>query len=245
MLSTMQNRKQKTMWIKEWREARGLSQQQLADAIGRDKSVISRLERGQSGLTGANLEGIAKRLGIHPGALYESPPAGTRPILDGEAQVGRVFVKPEPEQPRTTATGFIPNGLVGDRPDLPIYAAAQGGSTGMIIDFENPIDWAKRPEPLFNVKSGFGMYVVGDSMEPAYRQGDMILVHPHKPANKGDDVLVVKADGNGKHEALVKALVSMDDNTVRLKQWNPASEFSIHRGQIFGVYVIVGKYHRR
>ena len=241
----MQNDDPKTeapeIHVRQWREARGMTQQQLADAIGRDKSVVSKLERGLSGLTGATLSSIAQAMGINPGALYEPPPDGSRPVREDEAaQVGSVSIK----KPRANAEGFVPSGLVGDRADLPIYASAAGGSTGMLITYE-PIDWVKRPEPLFNVRNGFGMYVVGDSMEPAYRQGDMILVHPNRPANSGDDVLVVKNDGNGSHEALVKTLVSTHDGVVKLHQHNPADEFTVPQSQVHAVYLIVGKYNRR
>lgn len=245
------------MHIRQWREARRMTQQQLAEAVGRDKSVISKLERGLSGLTGPMLEAVAKALGVHPGALYEPPPEGTRPLVAEEGgQVGRVTLPGADDAAsgsrgaaagtgHARGAGYVPGPLVGEMADLPIYASAQGGSTGMLIDFESPIDWVKRPEPLFNVKKGFGMYVVGDSMEPAYRQGDMILVHPHKPANKGDDVLIVKTNGDGRQEALVKQLVSMDDRAVRVKQWNPAKSFTVPRGEVSGIYVIVGKYNRR
>lgn len=127
---------------------------------------------------------------------------------------------------------------------LPIYASAQGGTTGMTLTFE-PIDYVSAPAPLMGVKGAFGMYVVGSSMEPVYRQGDTLLVHPHLPANSGDDVLVVKLDGNGQHDALVKTLVSSDDNRIRVRQYNPEEEFDIPRSDIHGIYSIVGNYRRR
>lgn len=240
MLPAMQKSTLK-LYVREWREARGLTQQQLADAIGRDKSIISKLERGLSGITSATMNGIAKALGANPGALYEPPPDGTRPLRDDEAlQVGQVVVK----KSRARADGIVTSGLVADRADLPIYASAQGGRTGMIISYD-PIDWVKRPEPLFNVNSGFGMYVVGESMEPVYRQGDMILVHPNRPANPGDDVLVVKKNGKDEYEALIKTLASTNGDAVRLRQYNPPEEFDVPKLEIDAVYLIVGKYHRR
>lgn len=237
MLFAMQKLK---LYVREWRKARGFTQQQLADAIGRDKSIISKLERGLSGITSATMNGIAKTLGANPSALHEPPPEGTRPLREDEAgQVGAISIK----KPRTQADGRVTTGLVGDRVDLPIYASAQGGRTGMIISYD-PIDWVKRPEPLFNVSSGFGMYVVGDSMEPAYRQGDMILVHPNRPANPGDDVLVVKRTGKDEYEALIKTLARANGEAIGLRQHNPPDEFDVPKSEIDTVYLIVGKYHR-
>ncbi|CUW39697.1 putative Repressor protein C [Magnetospirillum sp. XM-1] len=251
-------------YVKQWRKARGMTQEDLADAIDRAVATVSRIEGGHIGLTQDTTEAISRAFGIDPGALYAPPPEGTRPLRQDElGQVGRVSIrKPKPGVQiidpaagsgaflmdalrRTRAEGLVTDGLVGEQRDLPIYAAAQGGSTGMTIDFEHPMEWVKRPEPLFGVKGGFGMYVIGESMEPAYRQGDMILVHPSRPANRGDDVLVVKADGNGKHDALVKTLITADSERVKLKQYNPAEEFDIPRAEVFGIYLIVGKYNRR
>jgi len=228
--------------IREWRKARNLTQQDLADQIGRDKSIVSKLERNVSGITSATLNGIAAALGVTPAALYEPPPEGTRPkSADTPHQAGSVAI----EATRTRADGMVTENLVGDRLDLPVYASAQGGQTGMVISYE-PIDWVKRPEPLFNVKNGFGMYVVGDSMFPAYRQGDMILIHPSKPANPGDDVLVVKKNGSTQEfEALVKTLISTNSKEIRLAQYNPSDEFSIPKDTIQAVYLIVAKYHKR
>lgn len=150
-----------------------------------------------------------------------------------------------PPTPRTRVTGLVTDNLVGER-DLPIYASAQGGATGMRIILDDVVEWVKRPAPLFNVPGGFGMYVVGDSMEPAYRQGDMILVHPSKPPATGDDVLVVLgAEATPDHDAMIKQLVRADDRRVRLRQWNPREEFDVERDRVRGVYLVVGKYNRR
>lgn len=230
-----------THHIREWRKVRGLTQAQLAEAVGLTETSINRIENGKQRLTETNLAAIARALDCAPGALYNDPPEGTRALREDEAgQVGSISIK----KPRTQADGLVTTGLVGDRVDLPIYASAQGGKKGMVISYD-PIDWVKRPEPLFNVDSGFGMYVVGESMEPAYRQGDMILVHPNRPANPGDDVLVVKKDGSEEYEALIKTLLSANGDDIRLKQYNPADEFTVPKTEIHAIYLIVGKYHRR
>lgn len=136
------------------------------------------------------------------------------------------------------------DGLVGDR-DFPIYTSAQGGATGMVVSYE-PIEWVRRPEPLFNVKGGFGMYVVGDSMDPVFVQGDTLLVHPVKPPQRGDDVLVVLRDGDdASHAAMVKRLVGYDRDKVRLRQFNPPEEFDVEREKIQSMQLIVGSYKRR
>lgn len=208
----------------------------LIASDGKNAEVIRNIRRGKSeNPRGDTINGLALALQSTVEWLLtgHGPKEGVPPKL-GEA-------KP---QPNVDIRSIRTEGLVGDTKDLPIYSCAQGGPTGMTITFE-PIEYVKRPEPLMDVKGGFGMYVVGESMEPVYRQGDMLLVHPHKPVGRGDDVLVVKSDGNGQHDAMVKTLVSMDDKRVKVKQYKPAQEFDIPREEIHGVYLIVGNYRRR
>jgi phage repressor protein C with HTH and peptisase S24 domain len=133
--------------------------------------------------------------------------------------------------------------LVGMR-DLPIYASAYAGPTGMEITYDL-IEYVKRPSPLEGVKQGFGVHVVGDSMEPKYRSGDQILVHPGKPPARGDYVLVLLEERDGAQSALVKKLKSMSDDGVVVEQFNPKKEIKIEREQVKNVYLIVGSYEAR
>ncbi len=128
--------------------------------------------------------------------------------------------------------------------NLPVYASAEGGPTGLIVTPE-PIDWVKRPEPLLNVARGFAVYVIGDSMSPAYNHGDMILVHPSKPPQRGDDVLLTKLLEDRAMAALVKKLVRWNESTWFVKQYNPPKEFKLARSEWQQVNVIVGKYNAR
>ena len=52
------------MNLKQVREQAGLTQIQLAERIGCDQSVISRIESGQRALTLDRLKSIAKALGV-------------------------------------------------------------------------------------------------------------------------------------------------------------------------------------
>lgn len=128
--------------------------------------------------------------------------------------------------------------------DLPIYASAQGGPSGMLVTPE-PIDWTPRPRPLQHVANAFGIYVVGDSMAPAYRHGDMVFVHPSLPPLRGDDVLLTKHRADREMVAMVKQLQGWNERHWRLKQWNPAREFHASRQEWQQAQVIVGKYNRR
>lgn len=55
--------------IREWRKARGLSQTELADAIGITYPIISGMETGRRDLTVQYMRAIARVLGITPADL--------------------------------------------------------------------------------------------------------------------------------------------------------------------------------
>jgi SOS-response transcriptional repressor LexA len=163
-------------------------------------------------------------------------------VLGLEESALRAGADARPAPARAPRTPSAPDSA-GDK-DLPVYASAQGGPTGMLVT-PDPIDWVPRPRPLQNVAKAFGMYVVGDSMEPAYRHGDMVFVHPSLPPLRGDDVVLTKLHADRDMCALVKTLLGWNDRHWKLKQWNPEREFQLSRQEWQQVHVIVGKYNRR
>lgn len=61
------------IFIREWREHRGLSQQQLADRIDADRSTIWKYEAGQRKLDNELLTDIAWALNVDVPDLYRHP----------------------------------------------------------------------------------------------------------------------------------------------------------------------------
>src|SRR5262245_65221999 len=70
------------LYIRQHREARGLSLTELAEAIGKTKGLLSLIENGHSAASPETLEDIAAYFGLaHVGLLFEPPlPAGWRRI---------------------------------------------------------------------------------------------------------------------------------------------------------------------
>lgn len=164
-------------------------------------------------------------------------------LLDGRlepAAIIRPTASPSATAPAPNAGAAVPASF-GAR-DLPVYASAQGGPDGMLVSYE-PIEWIERPSPLAGVPSAFAMYVVNDSMEPRYRQGDLLLVHPQRPVRRGQDVLVIRASDESQHAAYVKELVALDAARVRLRQLNPPGEFDLDRGLVVGLHLVVGVWY--
>lgn len=195
-------------------EKPGKTQAGLAQALGVDPAAVSRLLIGKRQLKAAEIPKVEA-------------------YLELEREAGRV-------EPNARPAAAI--NLFGEA-NLPIYASAQGGGTGMTISYD-PIEYVVRPSPLVGVKNAFGFYVIGESMEPMYKPGWIVLVHPTRPPLRGDAVLVtLKSDDQMSHDALVKIFEGWKDEKLMLSQLNPVEKLrGIPRDRVESVQLIVGSY---
>jgi hypothetical protein len=128
--------------------------------------------------------------------------------------------------------------------DFPIYGAVRGGTEGAMVTDSEPIQYIARPDPLLSVRSAYGVYVVGESMSPAYEQGDIALIHPGLPPRRGSDVILTRSDPHGTPEALIKNLVGWTEQEWHLRQYNPPREFALPRRD-WDLKPIIGRYNAR
>ncbi len=203
--------------IRQLREALGLSQSGLARRVGVTPQAIQQLEDGKV-RDPRYIVALAETLGVPPAALGRDRAAG--PARDGYR---------------------IQHEQLG-RKDLPVYASAQGGPDGSMVFSYDPIEWRERPSILENVPDAFAMYVVNDSMEPRYRQGDLLLVHPRRPVRPGNDVLCVKVSENREHLAMIKQLLRMNAKEIVLLQFNPRKEIVVKRRDLASLHRVLGAY---
>lgn len=211
-------------------EEKGLSLSELSKQLGRNQTYIQQF--------------ITKG---SPKELHERDRAAISTILGIPENSLRVD-SPEITIPEPRTKGFTPTivdgkGLVGVR-DFPIYAAAMGGDGHSIITFD-AIDWVKRPAILENVKDAYGVYIVGDSMDPAFEPGDMALIHPHLPPARDTDVVLFHVPPVDEAECIIKRLVGFNDADWKLKQYNPSKIFTEDRASWPYCHRVVGKYSRR
>jgi len=133
------------------------------------------------------------------------------------------------------------------RQDLPVYASVEGGA-GIIVVTSDPVDYVRRPAPLANVREGYGIIVVGESMVPAFEPGDTVLIHPHLPPAPDTDVVLTR-EVDGEIRITVKRLLRVTSTHWHLRQWNPPgglkADFSLLRSEWQKCHRVVGKYSRR
>jgi transcriptional regulator with XRE-family HTH domain len=211
--------------IRQERENRGWSQQDLADRVGISQPAIKKIEAGQTSRS-RYLAKIASVLGI---PLTE---------LDPDLQVHEVrggVVLPSVD-------------LTGDR-DLPVYASVERPAGQMAVTFQ-PIEYVRRPTPLFSVKGGYGLIVVGQAMEPEFWSGDIALVHPHlQPTAENTYVFFTQPPGDHPSIAKVGRLVRTTATDWYTRQWTPPAgdkrDLRMSRKEWPVCHRIVGKYSRR
>jgi hypothetical protein len=124
---------------------------------------------------------------------------------------------------------------------IPIYSAAQGGKGHLIVSFER-IDEAAAPEEIARVKNAYGILVLGESMVPAYRPGDIAWVNPHKIPERDTDVVLYHVPPDGREaEAIIKTLIGISGSEWKLRQYQPPLDFTESRADWTVCHRIVGK----
>lgn len=204
--------------IREFRQARGWTLQQLADAAGTTKSQIDKLEKGERRLTVDWLMRLAPHLDCDP-----------RDILQIQAQ--HISASPPP----APLSSF--NGSLLPMPSLPVRGVARGGTAQEIHWTDGPIDQVPRPHYLAHVKDAYAVYVVGDSMVPMYRPRQLLFINPYKPPVPGSGVVLTLKDG----AALVKEYVRQKVAGVMLREYHPSQrDFTVSHTEIAALHAVVG-----
>lgn len=202
--------------IRERRKERGLTQTALAEKVGARQQTIEKIERG-----------IVK----HSRYLHLITEELELPFPSSKSH----NVKNSDETPDPP--------LVGER-DLPVYGAAEGGGGALVVT-NDPVDYVRRPAPLAQVKDGYGLIIVGESMVPELKPGETALVHPHLPPISGEPCVFYSDNGHGEQHVTVKSYLRATATNWHVQQWNPPKKFALERKDWQRCERIVGKYSRR
>lgn len=106
--------------------------------------------------------------------------------------------------------------------NIPLIGLAQAGSHGFFDDAGYPTggSWDEIPFPEMNDTNAYALEISGSSMEPVYRDGDLVLVSPQANIRRGDRVIVKTTDD----EILAKQLRRRSARKIDLHSLNPAYE---------------------
>jgi phage repressor protein C with HTH and peptisase S24 domain len=177
---------------------------------------------------GLSPSGLAKRSGLDPTTFNKSKritPEG-RPRWPSTESVAKALA----------ATGITIDTFVQLIEDsgrlavqaVPLIGLAEAGSGGYFDDGGFPVGkgWDEIAFPALKDEHAYALEISGDSMMPAYRDGDTIVVSPAAPIRRGDRVVVKTRD----EEVMVKELKRRTSKTIELRSLNPA-----HKERTFAV----------
>ena len=101
---------------------------------------------------------------------------------------------------------------------IPLIGLAEAGTGGFFDDGGFPVGkgWDEIAFPAVNDEHAYALEVSGDSMQPAYRKGDIIIVSPAAPVRRGDRVVVKTKKG----EVIVKQLTRRTAKQIELQSLN-------------------------
>lgn len=146
-----------------------------------------------------------------------------------------------PREPQTADAASSMRPSAPTRPDLPVWAAVEGGEDGAIIITSEPIDYIWRPDDMIRTRDGWAFYVIGSSMSPAIDHGDLVVVNPAKPIKGGVDCVFVHEQEDGTLLGMVKRLVRANSDRWTVKQFEPAKQFDLSRKKWAKAWRIVEK----
>jgi phage repressor protein C with HTH and peptisase S24 domain len=103
---------------------------------------------------------------------------------------------------------------------VPLLGFAEAGSGGYFDDGGFPVGkgWDEVGLPTLSDEHAYALEISGDSMKPAYRNGDVIVISPTAAIRRGDRVVVKTRDG----EVMAKELRKRTAKTIELRSLNPA-----------------------
>jgi len=127
---------------------------------------------------------------------------------------------------------------------VPVINKVEAGYPRDFDDLDYPVgvadDYVRCPD--VHDPNTFAVRVVGDSMEPKFREGDIVVFSPAAEVHNGDDCFVRFAEP---HETTFKRVFFEPDNKVRLQPRNEKYSPTIVDGKrINGLYRAVIKYEK-
>jgi phage repressor protein C with HTH and peptisase S24 domain len=169
---------------------------------------------------GLSASGLAKKAGLDPTTFNKSK----RITPEGRAR----WPSTESVAKSLAATGTSIDTFVqliadgGGRPArqaVPLIGFAEAGAGGYFDDGGFPVGkgWDEIPFPAVSDEHAYALEISGDSMEPAYRDGSVIIVSPAASVRKNDRVVVKTKDG----EVMVKELKRKTAKSIELLSLNP------------------------
>ncbi len=167
---------------------------------------------------GLSASALAKRAGLDPTTFNRSKritPDG-RPRWPSTESVAKALAATGTNV--ETFVNLITDSAATPAQAVPLLGFAEAGAGGFFDDGGFPVGkgWDEIAFPAVNDEHAYALEISGDSMMPAYRDGDVIIVSPAAPIRRGDRVVAKTKNG----EVMVKELKRRTSKSIELKSIN-------------------------
>jgi len=170
--------------------------------------------------SGLSASGLAKKAGLDPTTFNKSKritPEG-RPRWPSTESIAKSL-----QATGVTVDTFV--SLITDRggastQSVPLLGLTEAGADGHFdaSGFPAGKGWDEIAFPAVNDEHVYALEVSGDSMQPAYRDGTVIVVSPAAPIRRGDRVVVKTRHG----EVMARELKRRTAKSIELRSLDPA-----------------------
>ena len=169
---------------------------------------------------GFSASGLAKKAGLDPTSFNKSKriTAEGRPRWPSTESIAKIL--------HATGAGIDEfMSLLQRKPKraarlVPVIGFAEAGVGGYFDDGGFPVGsgWDEIAFPDVDDEHAYALEVSGNSMEPLYRKGDILVISPAARIKQGDRVVVKTKSG----EVLAKELKKRNSKSIELRSLNPA-----------------------
>ena len=172
---------------------------------------------------GLSASALAKRAGLDSTSFNKSKRVGPdgRQRWPTTESMAKVLAATNTSLEEFTA---LVNGGQGGRSErrIPLIGLVQAGRGGFFDDAGFPVGgaWEEIGFPGVKDENAYAVEIAGDSMEPVYRDGDIIIVSPNSAPRRGDRVVVKTKAG----QVLAKILKRQTAQRIELASFNVQHE---------------------
>lgn len=167
---------------------------------------------------GLSASGLARAAGLDPTTFNKSKrqAADGKPRWPSTESVSRALNAAEAGWDEFAA--LLDGRAGGAGRAVPIVGMAKAGADGFFDENGFPVGAGETVRfPDLGEDRIYALEIAGDSMEPMYRAGDVVIVQPGAAVRRGDRVVVRTRAG----EVMAKVLGRRNDQTVELISLNP------------------------
>ena len=127
--------------------------------------------------------------------------------------------------------------------DVPLYGTAAGALNDDELAFamsDSPVDYVRRPPGLAKARDVYALRVIRESMLPRFKPGTIVFVDPHRPMQRGDDVIVqTQYREDGPIGTMIAEYLGVKGDKTRLRKYNPESTLEIKTDTILRLHRVL------